>query len=437
MKDLTFWIRRGGALLTILTVLSLGMFLPSTPQAAAYSCGNSSDPASECYAAATWPGNVDGAAVNIDIVPLYSPDGLVANQMWLKDNSSYVCTAYPYCWFEGGYTYTPYQGHTYFEYVAWINPAGNPHVTFLNDISVGQTGNIFLKIVRYDANHFNISYHSPNYYSDNIPAPVDYGMSPSFIQIGMRLSGSSGATSGQAAFTNSCYIQGGTCYPQTNPGNPANGYVSNPPNGNWSPQPAPGNSSGVWITNVQKYNRAAAVSYADNWSATYPSGNCPRNGSYPNFGCFSTGNDCTNFVSQVMEAGGLPQERSGFGTSDSENWYHDTNSTSTTFGQNNSWKLASALESYAYNRPGRFLHVYDINRLSPGDFYLMDLGSGQPDHARVIVGYGHPDEAIAGGSYTLSSIGWLTDSHSNERHHVIWDDGVNLNVQKWEYTLVY
>ena len=106
------------------------------------------------------------------------------------------------------------------------NPAGSPHITFLNDIPVGQTGNIFLKIVRYDANHFNISYHSPNYYSDNIPAPVDYGMSPNYIQIGMRLSGSSGATSGQAAFRNSCYFQGSNCYPQTNPGSPANGYVS-------------------------------------------------------------------------------------------------------------------------------------------------------------------------------------------------------------------
>ena len=119
MKRLTIWAGRLSAILTILTVLSLGMFLPHTPNAAAaYSCGNASDPASECYAAATWSGNVDGASTTFDIVPLYSPDGLVANQMWLKDNNSYGCTSYPFCWFEGGYTYGPYNGHTYYEYVA-------------------------------------------------------------------------------------------------------------------------------------------------------------------------------------------------------------------------------------------------------------------------------------------------------------------------------
>jgi len=321
-----------------LTVLSLGMFLPSTPQAAAYYCGSSSDPASECYAAATWGGNVDGAAVNIDIVPLYSPNNnLVANQMWLKDNSSYGCTAYPYCWFEGGYAYAPYANHTYYEYVAWINPAGNPHVTVLADIPTGQTGNIYIAIKRYDANHFNISYQSPIYNNNNISAPVDYGMSPNFIQIGMRLSGSSGATSGQAAFTNSCYIQGGTCYPQTNPGNPANGYVSNPPYGYWSPQPAPGNSGGQWTTNVQKYNRSAAVGYADQWALS-------RNSYYNNY----PSQDCTNFASQIMAAGGLPQLNGSVG--DNNAWWF----VYYTLQNSNTWSAAANLQQHFSNYNGSY-----------------------------------------------------------------------------------
>jgi hypothetical protein len=174
----------------------------------------------------------------MDIVLLYSPDGVVANQMWLKDTTSNGCTAYPFCWFEGGYTYAPYGGHTYYDYVFWLNPVGSvPHLMILADIPTGQTGSVYLKIIRYNATTFNISYHSPNYTNDNIPANLQYGMSPNYIQIGMRLSGSLSATSSAANFYNNCYIQGGICYPQTNPGSPSNGYVSSPPYGSWTSQP--------------------------------------------------------------------------------------------------------------------------------------------------------------------------------------------------------
>jgi len=47
------------------------------------------------------------------------------------------------------------------------------------------------------------------------------------------------------------------------------------------------------------YNRAAAVAYADQWSANDP--DYVRNPDYPNFD-----NDCTNFASQVLYAGGMP-----------------------------------------------------------------------------------------------------------------------------------
>ncbi len=268
MKHLAIAARRMSALMTILLILSLGLFLPPAPKAAAYACGSSSDPASECYAAATWPGNMDGASTVIDIVPLYnSGSELVANQMWLKDTQSYGCTTYPFCWFEGGYAYAPYNGHSYYEYVAWINPAGYPNVQVLTDLPSGQTGTIYLAIKRYDPYHFNISYHSPNYYTDNMAVTVQYGMSPNYIQIGMRLSGQSGATSGDASFTNNCYFVGSSCYSQTNSGNPTEGYVSQPPFGYWKTKPStqPG---GTWVTSVSPASIGVPIdtsNYAQIW----------------------------------------------------------------------------------------------------------------------------------------------------------------------------
>jgi hypothetical protein len=430
-----------GAVMTILLVLSLGLLLPPTPQAAAYSCGSSSNPASECYAAATWPGVVDGASVGISIVPLYSPDGVVANQMWLKDTNSNGCTTYPYCWFEGGYAYAPYNGYTYYNYVFWLNPVGSmPHLTILAEIPTGQTGTIYFTVHKpnpTDGNNFTISYYSPNY-NGNFPAHVDSAMNPNYIQIGMRLSGSVSATSGTASFTSSCYYVGSTCYPQTNSGNPANGYIYNPPYGSWAVQPSSSNPGGQWTTSVQKYNRNAAVAYANYWAATYASGNCPRNGAYPNYGCFDTGNDCTNFLSQVLEAGGLPQEVGNLLTPDNQKWSHSPGSTDPN-SASNSWKNANIMQQYASQRQDIRFRPVDINNAAPGDFFLMDLGSRVPDHARVFVGYGTPDELALNSyyGYTMFSSSWLTNSHSNERHHVIWNDGVPRNTPKWFWSVVY
>ncbi len=272
MKHLAIAARRMSALMTILLILSLGLFLPPAPKAAAYSCGSSSDPASECHAAATWPGNVDGASTVIDIVPLYSPDGLVANQMWLKDTQSYGCTTYPFCWFEGGYAYAPYNGYTYYEYVAWINPAGSPNVRPLAALPSGQTGTIYLAIKRYDPYHFNISYYSPNYYTDNMAVTVQNGMSPNYIQIGMRLSGYGGATSDRASFTNNCYFVGSSCYLQTNSGSPASGYVSNPPYGFWKTQPSYSYPGGEWSTIVQTFPASGGAPNAIGYYSSNPWG---------------------------------------------------------------------------------------------------------------------------------------------------------------------
>ncbi len=65
------------------------------------------------------------------------------------------------------------------------------------------------------------------------------------------------------------------------------------------------------------YNRSAAVNYAYNWAVN---GGQKRNSSFPNF----TDNDCTNFVSQAVWAGGVPRSGSGDGCRDegtTREWY--------------------------------------------------------------------------------------------------------------------
>jgi hypothetical protein len=128
--------------------------------------------------------------------------------MWLKDTQSSGCTSYQFCWFEGGYAYAPFNGHSYYYYAAWINPAGSPTVDVFGDVPSGQTGNIYLAITKSNPNNFNVGLYAPNA-SWSIPVYVSAGMSPNYIQVGMRLSGSSGATSGEASFTgNAYYFQG-------------------------------------------------------------------------------------------------------------------------------------------------------------------------------------------------------------------------------------
>lgn len=269
LRRLPFQLRKLSVLGIVALILSL-CSIYNPPNAKAYSCGSSGDPSSECYAAATWGGNIDGASVHIGIVPLYSADGVLANQMWLKDTQSSGCTSYPYCWFEGGYTYAPYNGHSYYYYAAWINPAGSPTIDVLGDVPSGQTGDIYLAFTKSDPNDFNVGLYAPGV-SWSFPVHVAYGMSPNFIQVGMRLSGSSGATADPAYFSNNSYYFGGNWYAQTNPGNPASGFVSTPPYGAWYQTPSTGQPGGVWLTSTNPLLLATPVytpNYIQIWGST-------------------------------------------------------------------------------------------------------------------------------------------------------------------------
>ncbi|PKO21039.1 MAG: hypothetical protein CVU38_16855 [Chloroflexi bacterium HGW-Chloroflexi-1] len=69
------------------------------------------------------------------------------------------------------------------------------------------------------------------------------------------------------------------------------------------------------------HSRSNAIAYAYQWST---SGGTSRNPVYPDFGV----DDCTNFVSQAMKAGGFVESGSGDGCkheSTSTEWYVDSN----------------------------------------------------------------------------------------------------------------
>ena len=83
------------------------------------------------------------------------------------------------------------------------------------------------------------------------------------------------------------------------------------------------------------YNRTAAKAYIDRW----------WNGRNPVWGNFDNlGGDCTNWVSQIINAGGVPEDKTG-----SYQWYWDNMSaprTSSPYTRSSSWSGVNELWSY-------------------------------------------------------------------------------------------
>lgn len=173
----------------------------------------------------------------------------------------------------------------------------------------------------------------------------------------------------------------------------------------------------AWATMSQGLPKQSAlavertVTYADMWAKA-------RNPRYPNF----SANDCTNFVSQVLEAGGYPQR--GNTAPNYWDWFHIENPE---FNHSNSfsWSAAPVMQQYAdyWKSAGDFEPMYPslptTENLWRGDFFLMRLSETSPygpTHARVAVGYGTPQEGTScpnsSGECTLGS------QHSPNRYRV-------------------
>jgi hypothetical protein len=93
------------------------------------------------------------------------------------------------------------------------------------------------------------------------------------------------------------------------------------------------------------YNGAAAAQYADQYATS------PNSGSYPVFS-----DDCTNFVSQAVHAGGYSFVGGSSSTSDYRWWLHTDFWTWYGYSWSNSWSVANDYNNFlTWTAPGVIL----------------------------------------------------------------------------------
>jgi hypothetical protein len=185
------------------------------------------------------------------------------------------------------------------------------------------------------------------------------------------------------------------------------------------------------------YNRGNADAYADKWATS-------TNSNYPTYG-----EDCTNFVSQALSAGGYPfigsQPCPWCNSSDDSQWWgywflgH--------WFHTNSWAVAGDLYNFQIEHyPGGWLEEtvndsqsdywanYDNVNMIGGDVLFFDLGTGAGiDHAAFQVWSGYSQ--IATNYYGSAWYGDLSDQHSPGQLHNTWSHlPTNGN---WATTTIY
>lgn len=119
--------------------------------------------------------------------------------------------------------------------------------------------------------------------------------------------------------------------------------------------------------------------------------------------------DCTNFVSQCLVAGGVPQIKSGLILPHQKisNWYYSDTKPSHT------WGGASNFYNHWKNRVGV---AESTSLLGLGDVISIDFaGDGSPDHTVIIVSEGNTDSTK------------LLAAHSTDRYNNYYSDGMEYN----------
>lgn len=174
------------------------------------------------------------------------------------------------------------------------------------------------------------------------------------------------------------------------------------------------------VAYAYSYNRSDAKAYADRYSCNYSQ--C-RNSNYVSFG-----SDCTNFVSQALKAGGLPQERHAWYESKPE-WFYANSST-----YSKSWTVVSYFKNYMVNQRSRAV-IWGTtmnaryNASYTGDVFMYDWGTGDGySHLSFHPGYGtFPSYYDSHYSKNYSSVtggyGDFLDQHSRDRYHAPWNWG--------------
>lgn len=175
---------------------------------------------------------------------------------------------------------------------------------------------------------------------------------------------------------------------------------------------------------IGSYNRSAAVAYADQWSSNTDYGDPPQRNTaeFPNFG-----NDCTNFVSQVLLAGGYPQTGWRDGACYYWEWYRPQN-IGGFWRYTHSWTVADCQRLFFSNKPTDFeLWGSSPEYLSAGDILQMDAEyAGYPTHSRVMMGSG----------YDIISWQWhpnLINQHTSDRKRRFWQINVGADWRLWPW----
>jgi hypothetical protein len=169
----------------------------------------------------------------------------------------------------------------------------------------------------------------------------------------------------------------------------------------------------LFSTNAIAYDRTAAKTYADKYALSY-------NSAYTKFT-----DDCTNYVSQALHAGGIAQKvyyvsGAPFSTSDDHYWFWNTSTKAHSY----SWTVAKDLWTYllSYSSHGDIAGTYDgdignnkYNPLLSGDLVAYNWGEhdlGKANHWAMEITYGtDPDSGWTGD---------LVDAHSTNHKHAYW-----------------
>lgn len=139
------------------------------------------------------------------------------------------------------------------------------------------------------------------------------------------------------------------------------------------------------------YDRSAAVRYAEHW----------WNDANPAYQFFEV-NDCTNFISQCLRAGGAPMR--GF-PNRSVGWWYQNDDWSF------SWSVSHAFRWYlsGSTKGLRATEVDSPDNLRPGDVICYDFqGDGRYDHTTIVVAKNANRMPLA-------------NAHTNNSRHRYWD----------------
>lgn len=146
---------------------------------------------------------------------------------------------------------------------------------------------------------------------------------------------------------------------------------------------------------ISYYDRKAAVAYADRWWNGY-------NPAYRQI----TDNDCTNFISQCLRAGGAPM--TFIGQTDKGWWYSGHGGAQDTWSY--SWAIAHSLR-WHLAQGGSGLAADEVSQareLTLGDVICYDFdGDGRWQHNTIVVAHDASGEP-------------LVNAHTVASYHRIW-----------------